>query len=218
MKNRLKKMCTVIAVLGLLVLTVVCGAGLLIRLGAKGRTYSDAAAIPQREVGLLLGCAQVLADGRQNLFFAYRIEAAAQLFKAQKIKSIIVSGDNHAVGYDEPTDMKNALIAAGVPAERIYCDYAGFRTLDSVVRAQAIFGQTNITVISQRFHNQRAIYIARHRGMDAIGFNAREVNVRNSIRTTLREQFARVKTILDIALGVRPKFLGPPVEISREQT
>ena len=219
MNFKVKKMFTVAAILGLLMLAAVGGAGLLIRVNAKGRTYSDAAAIPHREVGLVLGCSRVLPNGRQNQFFTYRINAAAELFKAQKIDAVIVSGDNHVVGYDEPTDMKDALIEAGVPAERIYCDYAGFRTLDSVVRARAIFGQTNITVISQQFHNQRAIYIARHRGLDAIGFNAREVNTRSSIRTKLREQFARVKTVLDMALGVRPKFLGPPVEIqSGERT
>ena len=98
--------------------------------------------------------------------------------------------------------------------DRVYCDFAGFRTLDSVVRAKAVFGQTNITVISQEFHNQRAIYIARHNGMDAIGFNARAVDSYNSFRTKLREQFARVKTVLDVnLLRTRPKFLGPRIEL-----
>ena len=209
----MKKRFAVAGFLCLLLLVAVCGAGVLIRASANGRTYDDTAVIPHRESGLVLGCSRVLSDGRLNLFFAYRINAAAQLFKARKIDTIIVSGDNHAAGYDEPTDMKNALIEAGVPAEQIHCDYAGFRTLDSVVRAKAIFGQTNITVISQKFHNQRAIYIARSRGIDAIGFNAQEVDVYNGTRTKLREQFARVKTVLDMWFGVRPKFSGPPVGI-----
>jgi len=206
-------MLTVVAIICLLLLSAVYGAGALIRISAKGRTYSSVADIPHRGVGLVLGCSRQLADGRGNLFFAYRINAAAQLFHARKIDAIIVSGDNHRVGYDEPTDMKDALVAAGVPPERIYCDYAGFRTLDSVVRAKAIFGQTDITVISQQFHNQRAIYIARRRGIDAIGFNAREVDAHNSARTKFREHFARVKTVLDMLLGKHPKFYGPPVEI-----
>jgi SanA protein len=117
------------------------------------------------------------------------------------------------VGYDEPADMKNALVDLGVPAEKIFCDYAGFRTLDSVVRAKHIFGQDRVTVVSQRFHNQRAIYIARHRGLDAIGFDAPEVVFRHSFRTKLREQFARVKTVLDVWFGKQPKFLGEPVNI-----
>jgi SanA protein len=206
-----------LAIAALLALGAVYGAGLLIRARAKGRTYSDVAAIPHRDAGLVLGCSRVLPDGRHNLFFAYRINAAAQLFKARKIDAVIVSGDNHRIGYDEPTDMKDALIAAGVPAEKIYCDYAGFRTLDSVVRAKAIFGQASVTVISQRFHNQRAIFIAHHRGIDAIGFNAQDVDAYNAARTKLREQLARVKTVLDVWLGARPKFFGPPVEIAMDR-
>ncbi|MCL1919771.1 MAG: YdcF family protein [Kiritimatiellaeota bacterium] len=191
----------------------VFGAAQIIASCSKGRTYSDSAFIPHNDVGLVLGCSRTLPDGRGNLFFAHRIAAAARLFEAGKINAIIVSGDNHAANYDEPTDMKDALISAGVPAERIYCDYAGFRTLDSVVRVKAIFGQHRITIISQRFHNQRAICIARHNGIDAIGFNAQEVSAPYSTKTKLRELFARVKTVLDILFGVRPKFLGPPVEI-----
>lgn len=212
--NRKKKTVFVLAAtLCLLTLIAVYGASVLIRISARGRTYSDTDAIPHRDTGLLLGCSRTLPDGRRNLFFAYRVNAAAQLFHARKINALIVSGDNHIAGYDEPTDMKNALTEAGIPADRITCDYAGFRTLDSIVRARAIFGQTNITVISQQFHNQRAIYIARHHGIDAIGFNAQEVDAYNSARTRLREHFARVKTVLDMLLHTRPKFLGPPVEI-----
>lgn len=192
----------------------VIGSGVLIRAAARDRTYSDVSLIPPRRVGLLLGCARRLADGRGNLFFAYRIAAAEELFKAHKVEYFIVSGDNHVAGYDEATDMKNALIAAGVPPERVYCDFAGFRTLDSIVRAKEVFGQTNFTIISQEFHNQRAIYIARARGIDAQGFSARDVDSYNGLRTMLREQFARVKTVLDVhLLRTRPKFLGPKIEI-----
>jgi SanA protein len=191
-------------------------AGTAIRKAAKGRTYSDASTIPYRRVGLLLGCSQRLPDGRANLFFSCRTTAAAQLFRAHKVDYFIVSGDNHVVGYDESTDMKQTLLKAGVPAERIYCDYAGFRTLDSVVRANKIFGQASVTVISQDFHNQRAIYIARHHGIDAIGFNAAEVDAYNGFRTRFRELFARVKTVLDVhVFSTRPKFLGPRIDVGR---
>jgi SanA protein len=183
------------------------------RAGA-GRTYADTETIPHRKVGLLLGCSKHLSDGRQNLFFRYRTTAAAQLFHAGKVDYLIVSGDNSIKNYDEPSDMKNTLIERGVPTEKIYCDYAGFRTLDSVVRARAIFGQGQITVISQPFHNERAIYIAGHKGIDAIGLNAQEVDALNSARTRLREQLARVKTVLDLfVLNAQPKFLGSPVAI-----
>ena len=189
-------------------------ANVLIRLASKGRLYADVHEIPHRPVALVLGCSRVLANGSPNLFFARRVDAAAQLFHAGKVDRILVSGDNRFTHYDEATDMKNALVERGVPADRVACDYAGLRTLDSVVRAKVVFGQTNLTVVSQRFHNQRALYIAQRHGIDAIGFNAGEVVFRHSFKTKLREQFARVKSVLDIWFGKRPRHLGEPVDIT----
>jgi SanA protein len=211
MKRKLK---VIVGVTACLAVVAVIGAGALIRAAAKGRTYSDVSLIPHRRVGVLLGCARRLSNGRANLFFSYRVAAAATLFKANKIEYIIVSGDNHVAGYDESTEMKQALVALGVPAGSIYCDFAGFRTLDSIARAKAVFGQTSITVVSQEFHNQRAIFIASHEGIDAVGFNAQAVTSVRGFRTSLREHFARVKAVLDVCLlGTRPKFLGSRIEI-----
>ena len=197
-----------------LALVAIIASGLLVTHSAKGLTYSDVSSIPNRRVGIVLGCSRQLADGRKNIFFSYRVLAAAQLFNAHKVDYLIVSGDNHVAGYDEATDMKEALAAAGIPKEKITCDFAGFRTLDSIVRAKEVFHQSSITVISQKFHNQRAIYIAKRKGMDAIGFNAREVGSRNGFRTKLREHLARVKAVLDVSLlRTRPKFLGPRIVI-----
>jgi SanA protein len=151
-------------------------ASLLVAGAARGRTCSDPALTPARHVGLMLGC---------------RIQAAAQLFRAGKVEYLVVSGDNHVRGYDEPQDMKNGLIAAGVPAARIYCDYAGFHTLDSIVRVREVFGQTSVTVVSQEFHNRRAIFIARHRGVDAIGFNAADADTYDNFATRRREAAVR---------------------------
>jgi len=187
---------------------------LVIRASARGRTYNDVADIPHRKAGLLLGCPEHFSDRRPNPFFGYRIQAAAALFRAGKVDYLIVSGDNRRKEYDEPTDMKNALLLAGVPESRICCDYAGFRTLDSVVRAKEVFGQTEITIISQQFHNQRAIFIASHRGLDAIAFNAKDVGGFAGFRVNLREHMAQVRAVLDILIfGTRPKFLGPKVEV-----
>jgi SanA protein len=127
-------------------------------------------------VALVLGCSPTVGGGYTNPFFATRIQAAAELFRLGKVDYLLVSGDNRRRDYDEPSAMKEALVAAGVPQNRIYCDYAGRRTLDSVVRAGDVFGQGNIIVVSQEFHNQRAIFIAQHRGIDAIGFNAPDVD------------------------------------------
>jgi SanA protein len=186
----------------------------LIDHSSTGRVYSDASLVPHRRVGLVLGCAEHLGGGYINPFFTNRIQAAADLFRAGKVDYLIVSGDNHRKGYDEPTDMKCALMRAGIPDNRILCDYAGFRTLDSVVRAKAIFGQDQITVISQDFHARRAIFLARHHGVDAIAFAAPAVDPYSSFTTRCREQLSKVNAILDIYLFHRsPKFLGPKIPI-----
>lgn len=182
---------------------------------ARGRVFDDAARIPHRRVALVLGCCRVLPNGRGNLFFKYRMQAAAELYHAGKADYLLVSGDNHRQDYNEPAEMRQCLIDAGVPAERVFCDYAGFRTLDSVVRAQEVFGEQQITVVSQAFHVNRAIYIGTQRDMDVIGLAARDV-ARSSggQRTRLREMLARVKTVLDVqVLRTKPKFLGPKIAI-----
>jgi SanA protein len=181
---------------------------------AGARVFDDAAAVPANRVGLLLGCSPRLADGRRNLYFDLRIRAAAELYRAGKVRYVLASGDNGTKGYDEPGEMKAALVAAGVPEDRIALDYAGFRTLDSVVRAKKVFGEERFTVISQRFHNERAVYLARENGIDAVGFNARDVGGAAGRFTRLREIGARVKAVLDVhVLRTRPRFLGEPVRI-----
>jgi SanA protein len=190
------------------------GASLLVISATHGRTYSDPARIPARRVGLVLGCSRYLYGGLPNQFYDHRIQAAAELFRAHKVEYLVVSGDNHSEKYDEPRDMKESLVAAGVPANRIYCDYAGFRTLDSVVRAREIFGQTSITIVSQEFHNRRAIYIGLHRGVDAIGFNAADVDAYDSFKTKCREAIARANMLLDLfVFQRRPRFLGEKVQL-----
>lgn len=129
---------------------------------AKPFVFDQVDDVPQVNVGLLLGASRLTANGYENFYFNYRINAALELFHAGKIKYIIVSGDNSRKTYDEPTDMKNALISGGVPDSVIYLDYAGFRTFDSAIRSKEIFGQTKITVISQKFHNERAVLLIKH--------------------------------------------------------
>ena len=136
--------------------------------------YDRVEDLPEADVALVLGCAKTLSNGRSNLYFQYRIDAAAEAFTKGKCRYLIVSGDNSIQSYNEPDLMKEALILRGVPEDRIVCDYAGLRTLDSVVRANKIFGQRALLVISQQFHNERAIYIARQSGIEMIGLNAED--------------------------------------------
>jgi SanA protein len=189
-------------------------ARMVIARASKDRTYSDVSLIPYRRVGLVLGCPKRIYGGWSNPYFENRISAAAELYHNRKVDYLVVSGDNHVQGYDEPTDMKNALVDKGVPVDRIYLDYAGFRTLDSVVRVREIFGQDRVTIISQEFHNQRAIFLANHHGINAIGFDAPEVGLRYGLKTEGREQFAKVKAALDIyVFHKQPHFLGPKIVI-----
>lgn len=180
----------------------------------KTQLYTDVEAIPARKVGLVLGASKTTTRGTGNLYFNYRMQAAYDLYKAGKVQFLLLSGDNHVKGYDEPSDMREALIALGVPDSCIVLDYAGFRTLDSVVRCKEVFGEDSITIVSQEFHNQRALFIANKHGINAIGFNSKEVNKNYSLKTRIREYFARVKCVLDIyVLYTSPKFLGEKIEI-----
>ena len=185
---------------------------------AAGRIFTSVETVPANDVGLVLGTSRLTTHGKPNLHFNQRIEAAAALYHAGKVHHLLVSGDNHIASYDEPDDMRSALVAAGVPASAITCDYAGFRTLDSVVRAKEIFGLSQCTIISEAFHCPRAVWIARQYGLDAIALAAPDVGLKSwSLRANIREQLARSWCAVDLYLLHRgPKFLGPkePILIS----
>jgi len=190
------------------ILAVIFSNALIINRSAS-YIYNDVSKIPENNVGLVLGTSSTLANGRGNLYFNYRIAAAAQLYHAGKVKHLIVSGDNHVKNYNEPEEMRLALIAKGVPDSCITLDFAGFRTLDSVVRCKKVFGQSRFTIISQKFHNQRALFIARNYGIDAVAFNAKAVDGAGNRRTSVREPLARFKAVLDLYIfHKKPKFLG----------
>lgn len=184
-----------------------------IRTGTAEHVFDRIEQIPHKRVGVVLGTSEKVRSGRPNLFFEHRMKAAVELYRSGKVDRLLVSGDNRTIHYNEPWAMRKALMAAGVDSTHITLDYAGFRTLDSVVRAREVFGQQSFTVISQRFHNERAVYIARRKGIDAIGYNARDVDAYRGFRTRLREKLARVKVFLDLIFGVEPRFLGESVTI-----
>ena len=169
--------------------------------------------LPKTKVAVVLGTAPNLVGGYQNYYFTYRIEAATKLYKSGKVTHFILSGDHGRKDYNEPEAMKLALVKNGVPENVIYLDYAGFRTLDSMIRAKEIFGQSEFIVVSQEFHNQRAVYIARQNDIKAYGYNAKDVNKHAGLKTNIREYFARTKVFIDSFFGIEPKFLGKKIEI-----
>ncbi len=210
MKKKLLRAGLFLTVIGILVLLN----NELVKLRAASNIYIDVETIPHQKVGLVLGTSKYLSNGLENLYYRYRVEACYELYKNGKIDFVLVSGDNGRKEYNEPETFKADLVALGIPAEKIYLDYAGFRTLDSVVRAKEIFGQSQLTIISQEFHNERAIYLAKAKGIEAVAFNAKDPGLRYGFKTNVREYLARVKMSLDLyVLGTQPKYLGDAIVI-----
>ncbi len=180
---------------------------------SEGRIYSTIQELPNNEIGLLPGTAPLLVNGQANPWFEYRVAAAALLYHCEKIKHILVSGDNHHIYYNEPEALRQALIKKGVPHSSITLDYAGFRTFDSVVRAKKIFGVKKCTVISQELHNRRILFLCTQYEIDAVAFNAR--TPRHTSGQRFRELLAGVKAVCDIwIIGNSPRFLGPEEPIA----
>ena len=170
---------------------------------SKGRVYDNVKEIPYKEVGLLLGTSPTTVNGGTNIYYTYRIDAAVKLYKAKKISRILISGDGKEKSYDEPKYTRRDLIKRGIPAHKIKLDKKGLRTYDSVINAKETFGLSNFTVISQRFQNERAIYLAGHNDIDAIGFNAKDApnqKGKSAIKVRIREVFAKVKVFMDLIL------------------
>ncbi len=175
--------------------------------------FDDAADLKVNDVALVLGTSAKVAPTQPNLHFQNRLKAAVELFKEGKVKHLLVSGDNATIWYNEPQDMKEALLDLGVPKDAITRDFAGFRTFDSIVRANKVFGLDTFTIVSDDFHVARAVFLARSEGLDVVAFPS-EVRLRLSWKARAREYLARVKAVLDVyVLGTEPKFPGPPEPI-----
>ncbi len=175
---------------------------------AAGRVFTSVEDVPARDFGLLLGTTRLVKGKYRNDYFYKRIRAAADLYRAGKIRKIIVSGDNSRTDYNETGDMKRELVAEGVAPDDVLMDYAGFRTLDSVVRARNLYGANELTVISQEFHVERAVYLADRHGIDAVGFAAEDTVVQSArVRLAVRESLARVLAVVDAEiLHRKPHF------------
>ncbi|MEM1322928.1 MAG: ElyC/SanA/YdcF family protein [Bacteroidota bacterium] len=193
---------------------VIWGCNYWVEQSTAAQIYSDLDQLPSNKVALVLGTNRLIRNRYRNPYFDTRMDAAYQLYATGKVKHLILSGDNGRKSYSEPDDMKAALMERGVPESAITLDYAGFRTLDSVVRCNAVFQQSKFTIISQKFHNHRALFIASQKGLDAIAYNAETpwANVTNKVK--IREYLARCKAVLDLyVLGKGPRFYGDKIRI-----
>ncbi len=175
----------------------------------RSRVFGSVQEVPVNKVAVVLGTSNKLTDGSPNPFFESRMATAAQLFHSGKAIHIIVSGDNRTRYYNEPLEMKKALMEQGVPDSAITLDYAGLRTLDTIVRCREIFGQEKFTIITQPFHCYRAVFIGNYYKMDAVALMAEEPGLEQGARVYLREYLARAKAILDLyVLSTAPRHLG----------
>ncbi len=209
-----KKLLTLTAFMLLSVLGSILAINQLIQYTTKDYLYSTPEQLPFNKVGVVLGTSNFTSEGVPNGHYFRRLEATAELVKAGRIQYVLVSGDNATPWYDEPTRMKQGLIRLGVPADIIYRDDSGFRTLDSVLRAKDVFGQQSFTIISQQYQNERAVYIARQHDIDAIAFNAHGELVHYDYSNRLRELLARVLAFLETSiLDTGPQVLGPAIHI-----
>ena len=209
-----KKIILTIIILLLIGISSILVPNFIINQTTTEKLFSEVSDIPENKVGLLLGTSKYLQNGNINLYYQYRLEATVSLYQNGKIDYILISGDNGQKNYNEPETFKDDLIKSGIPADKIYLDYAGFRTLDSIVRAKEIFGQNKITIISQKFHNERAIYISENKDIEAVGFNAKDVTFRYGLKIQIRELLARTKMMIDLyVINEQPKFLGDKIQI-----
>lgn len=215
MKKAIQKSIIVLSIITIAILTIFVICDRVVTMNAKGRLYDSVDSIPYRKVALVLGTNPLAKiDGKENLYFKYRIDKAAELYFAGKVSYLLLSGDNSREDYNEPEAMRDSLLAKGIPEKVIVLDYAGFRTLDSVVRCKEIFGQDSITIVSQYFHNERAIYIADKRGLNAIAINAKDGKIwKYPPRRILREWISRVKLFVDEWINKQPHFLGERIQI-----
>ncbi|WP_373030960.1 vancomycin high temperature exclusion protein [Sulfurovum sp.] len=183
---------------------------------AEADIYKDISKVPAKKAALVLGTAKYMIGGGKNYFYTYRIRAAVKLFKAGKVKAIVVSGDHSTKYYNETGKMQKDLMKAGIPSQYITLDPLGLRTLDSLVRAEAIFDLKDYIIVSQKFHLERALFIAKAKGQKVIGFMAKDIpGTAAAYRMKAREYLARAKAFLDVyILHTAPKFYGKKEKVN----
>jgi SanA protein len=197
--------------IGLIVLLVILlvAANLWVVQSTTGQVFASINDIPANKVAVVLGTSNKLTSGAPNPFFESRISAAARLYQDGKASHFILSGDNRTRYYNEPNEMKKALVKMGIPDSVITLDYAGLRTLDTIVRCKEIFGQDKVTIITQPFHCYRAVFISHYYNMDAVALMADEPTLDQGAKVYFREYFARAKAVLDLyILKTAPRHLG----------
>ncbi|MDR0219732.1 MAG: outer membrane permeability protein SanA [Enterobacteriaceae bacterium] len=179
--------------------------------------FDDLRQLPAKKVGLVLGTSKYYKTGQHNQYYSYRIQGAVNAYNSGKVKFLLLSGDNAQHSYNEPIMMQKDLIKAGIPASSTVLDFAGFRTLDSMLRTREVFNINEFTIITQRFHCERALFIAMHMGIKAQCYAVS--SPKNMMTVRIREVFARLGAWADLyILKRKPRFLGPQEPIPASNT
>lgn len=182
-----------IFILGVL---IIIGINIYINYKAKDYLYDTISQVSHNTYALVLGTSKYVIGGGKNSYFEGRIDAAAQLYRAKKIDTIIVSGDNREANYNEPKRMKQALMELGVPEAIILEDKSGSKTDFSIRNFKNKYPEESVIIVTQKFHNERAVYTARKKGINAVGYNAMDVGFNRDKKTHIREWFAKVKAMV----------------------
>ncbi|OYU32364.1 MAG: hypothetical protein CFE39_03810 [Comamonadaceae bacterium PBBC2] len=217
MSRKLRQLLYACSLLAMLALIAVTFANWRVSSVSSGKLFVTAEDVPKIDVALLLGTSPKVGN-HPNLFYVERIKATTALWRLGKVRGILISGDNSKPNYNEPDHMKRDLVEAGVPVEFITCDYAGLRTLDSVIRASKIFGLKSVVIVSQEEHVERAIYLATDSNISAVGLVAADAPRWWQVRQQVRETLARVNAMIDLAVGRQPKHLGEPITVRLKST
>ncbi|MBA2814810.1 outer membrane permeability protein SanA [Candidatus Pantoea persica] len=208
----LKRVLSGLLILILLVVATAIGLDRWISWKTAPYIYKDIASLPHRQVGVVLGTAKYYRTGVYNQYYLYRIQGALNAYNSGKVNYLLLSGDNAMSSYNEPMTMRRDLVKAGVDPQDIVLDYAGFRTLDSIVRTRKVFDTNNFIIITQRFHCERALFIALHMGIQSQCFAV--PSPKNMLSVRFREVGARLGALSDLYVMKRePRFLGPLVPI-----
>lgn len=204
--------CTALALLLVGAFVLFCNGWVI--LSTRGRVFDSIDKVEKNTFGLVLGTAKNVAPNSPNAYFEHRMTAAAQLYHKGKVHHLLVSGDGGSKYYNEPRDMTAKLVSLKVPVSALTSDDSGLRTLDSIIRAKKIYQLEKVTIISDGFHVNRALFIARKAGLNAIAFSSQPVGLRHSFKTRVREYLARVLVVLDLyVFGTQPVNMGDPVVI-----
>lgn len=210
----MRKLTRIFLITLLLLILIVLASNIWVVKSTESRIVSDSRVLPDNRVALVLGTSHRTSQGNPNPFFFKRIETASRLYKEGRVKHFILSGDNSSRFYNEPLEMRKSLIRMGVPASAITLDYAGLRTLDSIVRSKEIFGQQELIIITQPFHSYRALFISNFYDINAVAMVAAEPDFNETPMVRMREYLARLKAVLDLyILKTSPRFLGQKEEI-----